>query len=174
MHNSFLAIIYNASEYSFKSNCMQIREFLSHLAWYSGFFFSHFKTLLFPFKTVCVSRFLFTFIRCFHRFFFFFFFPSSLPLHLFCRFSLFCTLICASSMLLDGLVCFKVMLQSFISAQLICFARRLPHVQYTCIFVRFVWFHHKYTHTTSATATTKPKTATTYNKRRSTNINSVY
>lgn len=92
----------------------------------------------------------------------------------FCRFSLFCTLICASSMLLDGLVCFKVMLQSFISAQLICFTRRLPHVQYTCIFVRFVFFHHKYTHTTSATATTKPKTATTYNNRQSTNINSVY
>lgn len=163
MHNSFLAIIYNASEYSCKSNCMQIREFLSHLAWYSGFFFSHFKTLLFPFKTVCVSRFLFTFIRCFHRFFlllllFSIFFVFSI---FFCRFSLFCTLICASSMLLDGLVCLEVILQSFISAQLICFARRLPHVQYTCIFVRFVFFHHKYIHTTSATATTNPKTATT-------------
>lgn len=92
----------------------------------------------------------------------------------FCRFSLFCTLICASSMQLDGLVCLKVMLQSFISAQLICFARRLPHVQFTCIFVRFVFCHHKYTHATSATVTTKPKTATTLNKRRSTKIYTKY
>lgn len=132
------------------------------------------KLFFFPLKLFVFHGFCSRLFGVFTVFFFFFFFPSSLPLHLFCRFSLFCTLICASSMLLDGLVCFKVMLQSFISAQLICFARRLPHVQYTCIFVRFVWFHHKYTHTTSATATTKPKTATTYNKRRSTNINSVY
>lgn len=132
------------------------------------------KLFFFPLKLFVFHGFCSRLFGVFTVFFFFFFFPSSLPLHLFCRFSLFCTLICASSMLLDGLVCLEVILQSFISAQLICFARRLPHVQYTCIFVRFVWFHHKYTHTTSATATTKPKTATTYNKRRSTNINSVY
>lgn len=177
MHNSFLSIIYNASEYSCKSNCMQIREFLSHLAWYSGFFFSHLKTLFFSaIKLFTFHDFvLFTFIRCFHHFFllllFSIFFVFSI---FFCRFSLFCTLICASSMQLDGLVCLKVMLQSFISVQLICFARRLPHVQFTCIFVRFVFCHHKYTHATSATATTKPKTATTLNKRRSTKINTKY
>lgn len=177
MHNSFLAIIYNASENSCKSNCMQIREFLSHLVWYSGFFFSHLKTLFFFDKTVYVSRFCFC-SRSFGVFTVFFllllfsiFFVFSI---FFCRFSLFCTLICASSMQLDGLVYLKVMLQSFISVQLICFARRLTHVQYTCIFVRFVFCHHKYTHATSATATTKPKTATTLNKRRSTKINTKY